>query len=139
MVPHRTLTIDQASESSVMKNMKVVLVVEDDAIQRMNAVGLVEDAGFAALEAASVDEALKVLESGADISVLFTDISTPGRTNGLELARYVSERYPAVQIIIVSGNAFAVDDPMPTGSTFFAKPYRNEHIVRALQRDVTLH
>ncbi|MBN9034404.1 MAG: response regulator [Rhizobiales bacterium] len=122
-----------------MGNKIVVLVVEDDVFQRLLAVDIVEAAGFTALEARSGDEALQVLENRADISILFTDVRMPGNTNGLQLARFVSERYPCVQIIIVSGNASPADAPMPLGSAFFAKPYRDEQITRTLNRFATLH
>ena len=42
----------------------VVLVVEDDWLLRLIAVDVVEDAGFAAIEAANADEAILVLEFG---------------------------------------------------------------------------
>ena len=45
----------------------IVLVVEDDAIQRWFAMGMVEDAGFEAIEAGNADEAVRILESRKDI------------------------------------------------------------------------
>ena len=53
--------------------------MEDDRLLRMVAVEVVEEAGFAALEAGDADEAVALLESHPDISLLFTDIDMPGR------------------------------------------------------------
>ena len=36
----------------------IVLIVEDDALLRMDAVGFIEDAGFEAIEAADADAAI---------------------------------------------------------------------------------
>jgi CheY-like chemotaxis protein len=55
-----------------------VLVVEDEMVLRMRAVDIVEDAGFTAVEAVNAAEALSILESRSDISLLFSDIQMPG-------------------------------------------------------------
>src|SRR4029079_6706893 len=80
-----------------------VLVVEDEMVLRMRAVDIVEDAGFNSLEAVNADEALSILESRSDISLLFTDIQMPGNLDGLKLAHAVHKRWPAIKIILVSG------------------------------------
>jgi CheY-like chemotaxis protein len=80
-----------------------VLIVEDEMMLRMRAVDIVEDAGFSPIEAVSADEALSILESRSDISLLFTDIQMPGSMGGLKLAHAVHDRWPAIKIILVSG------------------------------------
>ena len=55
-----------------------VLIVEDEMILRMRAVDIIEDAGFYPVEAVNADQALSILESRSDISLLFTDIQMPG-------------------------------------------------------------
>jgi CheY-like chemotaxis protein len=44
---------------------QVVLIVEDEALVRLTAVGMIEEAGFEALEATNADEAILLLEPGA--------------------------------------------------------------------------
>jgi len=56
----------------------VVLVVEDEFLLRMNAVLMIEDAGFDVLEAIDADEAIEILEARPDIHVIFTDYNCPG-------------------------------------------------------------
>jgi CheY-like chemotaxis protein len=56
----------------------VVLVVEDELLVRMAATGMVEEAGFEAVEAADADEAIAILEAQPDIHVVFTDIRILG-------------------------------------------------------------
>lgn len=66
--------------------------MEDDPLLRMLAVEVVEEAGFVTLEAGNADEAVALLESCLDISLLFTDIDMPGSMDGLELAHAVRDR-----------------------------------------------
>ena len=80
-----------------------VLVVEDEMVLRMRAVDIVEDAGFTPVEAVNADEAISILEARSDISLLLTDIQMPGSMDGLKLAHAVHDRWPAIKIILVSG------------------------------------
>jgi len=41
----------------------VVLVVEDEPLVRLNAVAMIEEAGYEVVEAANADEAIAILES----------------------------------------------------------------------------
>jgi two-component sensor histidine kinase len=108
-----------------------VLVVEDEMILRMRAVNIVEDAGFCPVEAVNADEAISILESRSDISLLFTDIQMPGSIDGLKLAHAVHERWPSIKIILVSGQVKPSD--APENSRFFGKPLGVEQIIAELQ------
>src|ERR1700745_1440333 len=99
-----------------------VLIVEDEMILRMRAVDIVEDAGFCSVEAINADEAISILESRSDISLLFTDIQMPGSMDGLKLAHAVHDRWPAIKIILVSGHVQPSDAERPANSRFFGKP-----------------
>src|SRR3954471_9360322 len=111
----------------------VVLIVEDELVLRMRAVDVVEDAGFTSIEAVSADEAMQVLESRDDISLLFTDIQMPGSMDGLKLAHAVHTRWPHIKIILVSGQVEVTDADKPTDSRFFPKPLEIERMVLELQ------
>jgi two-component sensor histidine kinase/CheY-like chemotaxis protein len=120
------------SDSSVTN----VLVVEDEMVLRMRAVDIVEDAGFTAVEAVSADEALAILESRSDISLLFSDIQMPGTMDGLKLAYAVHDRWPAIKIILVSGQVKPTDDEKPADSRFFGKPIEDKQMIAQLQEMV---
>jgi two-component system, response regulator PdtaR len=64
------------------KSPRIVLIVEDEPLLRMLAAEVVEEAGFVAIEARDADEAIVLLESHPDISLLFTDINMPGSMDG---------------------------------------------------------
>src|SRR5436190_22762862 len=110
-----------------------VLVVEDEMILRMRAVDIVEDAGFNPVEAINADQAIAILESRSDISLLFTDIQMPGSIDGLKLAHAVHDRWPAIKIILVSGQVKPADTERPTDSRFFGKPLAVAQIITELK------
>ena len=110
-----------------------VLVVEDEMVLRMRAVDIVEDAGFRALEAVNADDALAILESRSDISLLFTDIQMPGTLDGLKLAHAVHKRWPAIKIVLVSGQVKPTDADRPANSKFFGKPLATKDMIAEIQ------
>jgi two-component system, response regulator PdtaR len=114
-------------------SVPVVLVVEDDELVRALAVETVEEAGFLALQAANADEALLILDTRAEIALVFTDIDMPGSMDGLKLAHAVRDRWPPIKIVIVSGKAHPLDADLPSNSRFFAKPYTVSKMVSDLQ------
>jgi len=114
----------------------VVLVVEDEMVLRMRAVDIVEDAGFVPIEAVSADQAMEILESRDDISLLFTDIQMPGSMDGLKLAHAAHTRWPHIKIVLVSGQIAVTDADKPTDSRFFPKPLEIQQMILELQEMV---
>jgi len=117
-----------------MTKQPVVLVVEDDMFLRMTAVEIIEMAGFTVLQAATADEAMRVLETHDDVSVVFTDVQMPGSMDGLKLARAVRGRWPPIKIIATSGRINIRAGELPDGGRFLPKPYSSTQITSALQQ-----
>ena len=111
----------------------VVLIVEDDTLLRMHAAEMIGEAGFQVIEAPNADEAIRLLESRTDISILFTDIDMPGSMNGIRLAHTVAGRWPPIRIVATSGHFNVRDGDLPDGGRFIAKPYRSHQIIGLLQ------
>ncbi|GGE13681.1 hypothetical protein GCM10011390_35990 [Aureimonas endophytica] len=114
-----------------------VLVVEDDPLLRLDAVDLVEEAGFEAVEAANADHALRLLEADPTIGVLFTDVDMPGSMDGVGLAHLVHRRWPPVAILVTSGHFAPGGRGLPENGQFFAKPYRPHAVRDAIFRAAT--
>jgi two-component sensor histidine kinase/DNA-binding NarL/FixJ family response regulator len=110
-----------------------VLIVEDEMMLRMRAVDIVQDAGFHSVEAVNADEAMAILESRSDISLLFTDIQMPGSMDGLKLAHTVHNRWPGIKIILVSGQVKPSEAERPADSRFFGKPLGMQQMIAELQ------
>ena len=115
-----------------MTDVATVLVVEDEALIRMDMVDCLEEAGFSVLEADDADAAIAILESRTDIRLVLTDIDMPGSIDGLKLAAAVRDRWPPVQIIVTSGHVTPAEHQLPKGSRFFAKPYSRPDVARAV-------
>jgi DNA-binding NtrC family response regulator len=101
----------------------VLLIVEDEFLIRTSTVQVAQAAGFDVLEAANADEAVCILESRADIRVVFTDIDMPGSMNGLRLAGVVRDRWPPIEVIVTSGKTAPQAHELPVRGRFFPKPY----------------
>jgi two-component sensor histidine kinase/ActR/RegA family two-component response regulator len=119
--------------STSLPGVPNVLIVEDEMVLRMRAVDIVEDAGFRPLEAVNADQAIAILESRSDISLLFTDIQMPGSMDGLKLAHAVHDRWPAIKIILVSGQVNPSEAEKPADSRFFGKPLSVARMITELQ------
>ena len=100
----------------------VVLVVDDDADGREAAARVVRALGSNVLMAASSDEALAILDSGAHVDLVFSDVVMP-RSNGITLARHVRERYPAMPVVLATGYPDAIDAMTESGAIPLIKPY----------------
>ncbi|WP_431673231.1 response regulator [Rhizobium leguminosarum] len=111
-----------------------ILVVEDEPMLLMLAVDIVEEAGFEAVEARNADEAMVVLEGDEDISILWTDIDMPGSMNGLMLAATARNRWPPMEILIVSGMKRPASSDLPDRGVFLPKPYDTHKITETLMR-----
>jgi two-component system, response regulator PdtaR len=107
----------------------VVLVVEHDDFLRLLTADIMDDAGFAALQAGDADGALAILESRSDIALLVTSVAMPGNMDGLDLAHLVRKRWPALRIIITSSKVWLTKDNCPIGSRLVPKPYRAQAMI----------
>ena len=111
----------------------VVLIVEDEFLLRMDAVDMIASAGFEVVEATTADQAIEILESRPDITVIFTDIQMPGSMDGLKLARAVRGRWPPIKIIATSGQLDVGETDLPEGGRFLPKPYSQIEIAGVLR------
>ncbi len=114
----------------------VVLVVESEAVIRMETARAIKDAGYAVLVAGNADEAMPVLEARDDICAVFTEIRVPGHLNGLDLGRVIAERWPLVRLIMTSGDRRW--DSIPADWCYIQKPYYGSQIINALRTLVPL-
>jgi DNA-binding NtrC family response regulator len=110
-----------------------VLVVEDDAILRLHALDIVEEAGFTAIEARNADEAIAILERRSDIALLLTDVNMPGSMDGVKLAHAVRNRWPPIKIVVVSGHVQLDESDLPANSRFFGKPFEAQKMINELR------
>ena len=103
------------------------LVVDDDAILRMDVAELLANVSFDILEAEDGDAALLMLEQHhLDVSLLFSDVEMPGSRNGFALAREVAVKWPSISIVVASGRMHPDDGDLPDDAHFIGKPFSAE-------------
>lgn len=106
-----------------------ILVVEDDVLIRMLGTDILEEAGFEVLEASNADEAVEMLGKHPDVRLLFSDVEMPGSMDGVDLARLVHERWPAVRLLLTSGHYRLRDAAVPDDGRFIHKPWTPETLI----------
>src|SRR5690348_5009919 len=121
---HRTTASDTASDALC------VLVVEDDELVREATVGNVVDLGHRVLEATDADAALQIIDGGAAVDVLFTDVRLPGK-DGSQLAREARQRRPTLKVILTSGGPAPDPANSAGGVVWLGKPYKWDDLKRA--------
>ncbi len=77
--------------------------------------------GITVIEVASTDEALSYLEARSDIRLVITEIDMPGCLSGLDLARFVTRRWPHIGIIVMGWPAQPTPS-LPHAVTFLPSP-----------------
>jgi len=100
-----------------------VLIVENEAIIRIELAAQLVDMGLRVLVACDADEAITLLDAHGEISLLLTDVLMPGSMDGVRLAHHVRDRWPPIKIVAMSGRPGLGVGDLPSGSTFFPKPY----------------
>jgi len=121
------------TESSFQEK-QVVLVVEDEALVRLDACGALGVAGFDIIEAQHADEAVAVLRARPrEVHAMFTDVQMPGSMDGVELAHLSRRTWPWIALLITSGQTRPRWEDLPQGSRFISKPYHTDHVVGHLR------
>jgi PAS domain S-box-containing protein len=114
---------------------ETVLIVEDESDLMDMATSLFLNMGYNVLTAPSGNEALAVLRA-RPVDILFTDIVMPEGMDGIELAQFTRDNFPATKIVVASGF------PLPALKErhaninefrFVNKPYRLSDLARALR------
>jgi CheY-like chemotaxis protein len=107
-------------------SMPCVLVVEDDEQVRVLAEAIIQDIGHRTMSAATVPEALALLEGDTSIEALFTDIKlVEDGPTGLDLAVAVREKRPNIGVLYTTGQVITdgMRALMVDGSDCLPKPY----------------
>ncbi|KPY21227.1 PAS protein [Pseudomonas coronafaciens pv. porri] len=105
---------------------ETILVVDDEPAVRLLIVELLEDLGYAVLQAERGADALSILQSKTAIDLLVTDVGLPGGMNGRQVADAAREVRPDLKILFVTGyaeNAALAHDTLEPGMHVLPKPF----------------
>ncbi|MDB5689561.1 MAG: hybrid sensor histidine kinase/response regulator [Sphingomonas bacterium] len=104
---------------------EIILVVEDEDRVRNNSVEALRELGYTVLHAASGPEALALIGTGQDVTLLFTDVVMPGMT-GRQLADRAMELLPRLKVVFTTGytrNAVVHNGVLDPGTHLLPKPF----------------
>ncbi|WP_262029501.1 response regulator [Microvirga sp. Mcv34] len=101
---------------------RTVLVVEDDPAVRQVVISNFRSLGFDVVEAATGDEAVRVLKANRHVRLVFSDVRMPGTLTGIDLARLIRRDWPDIRVLLTTGY---VDGDTTVGDVdLLYKPYR---------------
>ena len=127
---------DFSGRQPVQGGNERILVVEDDEDVRAAVVDMLNDLGYIVLRAESAEAALKLLDEGAKLDAIFTDVVMPGAVSTRELARRAREAHPGIKILYTSGytqNAIVHNGRLDDDAFLLSKPYRKDELARKLR------
>ena len=112
-----------------------VLVVEEDDDQRCLVGTLFEESGFEVVECENAEEALAQMQDRREeMALVYTDVTLPGRIDGVELANTVHDELPEVLVIVTSGAGDDRVKQIPDNAVFMQKPWRALDLLIAAER-----
>lgn len=117
--------------------MATVLIVEDETVVLVLSESIIQSAGYETVSAATLAEALALIDSETSFDLVLTDVCLgPELEGGVEVGKAVQEKRPGTPVLYTTARiltdglkALAVE---PNG--YLAKPYTDEELVQAVAR-----
>jgi CheY-like chemotaxis protein len=109
-----------------------ILLVDDDPAVREVTAAMVEDLGYAVIEANDGAAALDLLSKGLRVDLMLADFAMPGMT-GAELAAAVAASRPGLPVLLVTGNADERALEAVGEDRLVLKPFRTEDLARKMR------
>ncbi|MBM3928824.1 MAG: response regulator, partial [Sphingomonadales bacterium] len=81
----------------------------------------------------SASKAIDLLDTDSDFRLIFTDIVMPGGINGVELAKEVRRRMPAMPILLTTGYSDRALDAESQAFDLVRKPYRRAELAQRIR------
>jgi PAS domain S-box-containing protein len=114
---------------------QTVLVVDDSADVAEVTSSMFEHLGYETIYRDSAEAALKLLEAGTKIDLVFSDIVMPGTIDGVGLTREIRSRYPNLPVVLTTGYSDAAN-AAPPNVRVLRKPFDTEAL-RDFIHDIT--
>jgi CheY-like chemotaxis protein len=104
---------------------EIIMVVEDEERVRAISVEALRDLGYTVVEASRPTEAIRMLEEGQTVHLLFTDVVMP-EMSGREMADILRQLKPDLKILFTTGytrNAIVHNGVLDAGTQLLSKPF----------------
>jgi DNA-binding response OmpR family regulator len=115
---------------------ETVLVVEAEILARLSIAEYLRGCGYKVIEADSIEDAFKVLQSDAKVKVdvVLAEVSHLGAADGFALSKQIRETHPAIDVILTSSVAKCADKAgdLCEEEGMLGKPYHPEELLRRI-------
>jgi CheY-like chemotaxis protein len=118
-------------------NAETVLLVADEVLVRAALSAYLRDCGYRVLEAISGDEAVGVLkDEKIKVDIVFSDVQMEGQMSGFDLAKWMRENRPDVQIILAGtiSQSVKVAGELCEQGPHLAKPYEPQQVLEWIKK-----
>ncbi|MFC3123467.1 ATP-binding protein [Pseudoroseomonas globiformis] len=115
---------------------QTVLVVDDEPTVRMLILEVLEELGYAGLEAEDGAAGLHILRSDARIDLLVSDVGLPGGMNGRQMADAARALRPTLKVLFITGyaeNAVLSHGHLEPGMRVLTKPFALEALASRIK------
>ena len=116
----------QSRDQEVSGTGQTVLVVDDEATIRHLIDEVLDEVGYTVIGAADGAAGIKVLQSGAKIELLITDVGLPNGMNGRQVADAARVLRPGLKVLFITGfaeNAAVGNGHLDPGMDLLTKPF----------------
>ena len=110
---------------------RTVMVVDDEPTIRMLVIEILDEMGHDTLEAGDGAAALRILNTGARVDLLVTDVGLPGMMNGRQVADAALAVLPDLKILFITGyaeNAVIGNGQLDPNMALVTKPFAMDDI-----------
>ncbi|MGY2907014.1 PAS domain S-box protein [Bradyrhizobium sp. URHC0002] len=125
-----------AEQISTVELKPCILVVDDDRAVLRSTVRVLEAVGYAAVPAASGQEALELIANGLKIELVLADFAMPEMT-GVELAKAICATDPNLPVILVTGYGDRETLEEFREAQVLRKPYDEDGLMKAILTALT--
>jgi len=140
-LPRHYGSTDQGSPEPGSKTIEgglpseTVMVVEDEDRVRAVSAEALRELGYTVVEARGPNEAIKMIEAGQRLSLLFTDVVMP-EMSGRQLVDILRKDNPELKVLYTTGytrNAIVHDGILDSGTKLLPKPFSIEDLAEKVR------
>ena len=137
----RAVALSQAESTAAEQSQRKrtrggerILIVEDNDGVRQIVVRQLIELGYQVDSVIDGEAALRTIERGDSVDLVFSDVVMPGEINGIRLAVEVERRWPHIKVLLTSGFPEAALSRAhgENRAKILSKPYRSDELGRAI-------
>ena len=129
-------SVQAAPLAAADEHSQLLLVEDQEAVRLVLAAGL-KSIGYEVTQAGHAEEAMAIIKKSGAPQILLSDVRMPGSMNGVQLRRWVLDRFPAVHVVLMSGyrdleSQCGAESESESDIVFLQKPVKLQELHRAL-------